>query len=248
MSNSVGHLLTVLSFALFPAIGVFLGGAVTVIKTPGSALQSAVQHFAAGVIFCVLATELLPDLMHRHMPVWTLLGFSLGVATMLGVKHFFEGHEEKGATSSDNSAENSSSMVTAMGIDVALDGLLIGLGFAAGQKQGLLLTIAISLEVFFLGLACSTTLAAKGASRARVLMVPAMLGVLILIGATTGAVVLTVLAPQAVDALLAFGVAALLYLVTEELLVEAHEVTDTPAQTAMFFVGFIVFFLVDMLL
>lgn len=47
---------------------------------------------------------------------------------------------------------------------------------------------------------------------------------------------------------LAFGVAALLYLVTEELLVEANEVTDTPIHTAVFFVGFIAFFLVDILL
>jgi len=243
-NNSMAPVLAVLSFALFPAVGVFLGGAVTFIRTPGKSVQSSVQHFAAGVIFCVLATELLPDLMHRRMPVWTLLGFSLGVATMLGVKHFFGENEEE----NNNTSKNSSSLVTAMGIDVVLDGLLIGLGFAAGQKQGLLLTIAMSLEVFFLGLACSTTLAAKGASRTRILVVPAVLGVLLLVGSSLGAVALSVLSVQAVDALLAFGVAALLYLVTEELLVEAHEVTETPFQTAMFFVGFIALFLVDMML
>lgn len=240
--NSLVPVLAVLSFALFPAVGVFLGGAVTFFRTPGKAAQSAVQHFAAGVIFCVLATELLPDLLHRRMPGWTVLGFSLGVATMLAVKHFFEGNEQEGGS------KNNSSLVTAMGIDVALDGLLIGLGFAAGQKQGLLLTIAMTLEVFFLGLACSTTLAANGASRTRILAVPAVLGLLLLVGSSLGAVALSVLSAPAVDALLAFGVAALLYLVTEELLVEAHEVTETPFQTAMFFVGFIALFLADMLL
>lgn len=40
--------------------------------------------------------------------------------------------------------------------------------------------------------------------------------------------------------ILGFGVAALLYLVTEELLVEAHSVEDTPFITAMFFVGFLI--------
>lgn len=159
---------------------------------------------------------------------------------MLAVKHFFEADE--------SSSKNSSSLVTAMGIDVALDGLLIGLGFAAGQKQGLLLTIAMSLEVFFLGLACSTTLAANGASRTRIVVVPAVLGTLLLAGSSIGAVALNILSAPAVDALLAFGVAALLYLVTEELLVEAHELPETPFQTAMFFVGFIALFLVDMLL
>lgn len=243
-SAFIGPVLAVLLFAVFPAIGVFVGGAVTFIRTPGKSVQSSVQHFAAGVIFCVLATELLPDLLHRRMPVWTVLGFSLGVATMLAVKHFFSESEAETPAGS----KNSSSLVVAMAIDVALDGLLIGLGFAAGQKQGLLLTIAMSLEVFFLGLACSTTLAANGASRARILLVPLMLGVLLLVGASVGAVALSTLAAPALDALLAFGVAALLYLVTEELLVEAHEVPEKPTQTAMFFVGFIALFLVDMLL
>jgi ZIP family zinc transporter len=61
--------------------------------------------------------------------------------------------------------------------------------------------------------------------------------------------VLTAVAPAYVDAMLAFGVAALLYLVTEELLVEAHEEkVETPVQTGMFFLGFIVLFMIDMML
>ncbi len=41
---------------------------------------------------------------------------------------------------------------------------------------------------------------------------------------------------------LAFGAAALLFLVTEELLVEAHEREDTPDLASMFFLGFIVIY------
>jgi len=48
-------------------------------------------------------------------------------------------------------------------------------------------------------------------------------------------------------AVLAFGLAALLYLVTEELLVEAHEVRENTVTTAMFFVGFLVLLMVDVL-
>jgi ZIP family zinc transporter len=245
LSNSyIGTLFAVLSFAVFPAISVVLGGLITFLRTPSAGVRSAVQHFAAGVIFCVLATELLPDLLHRRMPVWTIVGFSLGVATMMLVKHFAEGAPEAGAAAD----KTSSSLVVAMGIDIALDGLLIGLGFAAGQKQGLLLTIAMVMEVFFLGLACATSLTASAASRRRVVWTMLILGGLLLAGASAGAVALTLLAPATLDALLAFGVAALLYLVTEELLVEAHEVPETPFQTAMFFVGFIVLFTVDMLI
>lgn len=66
--------------------------------------------------------------MNRRMPVWTLLGFSLGVATMLAMKHFFESGEERNS----NASKNSPSLVTAMGIDVALDVLFFSVGFAAG--------------------------------------------------------------------------------------------------------------------
>jgi zinc transporter, ZIP family len=41
-------------------------------------------------------------------------------------------------------------------------------------------------------------------------------------------------------AILAFGASALLFLVTEELLTEAHETEDTPLVTRMFFLGFFI--------
>lgn len=45
---------------------------------------------------------------------------------------------------------------------------------------------------------------------------------------------------------LSFGCAALLYLVTEELLVDAHEVPETTTATIMFFAGFRIFLLLGM--
>jgi ZIP family zinc transporter len=70
-------------------------------------------------------------------------------------------------------------------------------------------------------------------------MVMGGLGVMIMLGAgvgfaTTGA------SPAVLAAILGFGVSALLYLVTEELLVEAHETADTPLITATFFLGFLI--------
>jgi hypothetical protein len=65
-------------------------------------------------------------------------------------------------------------------------------------------------------------------------------GLLLVIGAGLAATVLQGLSGPPLGADLAFGVAALLYLVTEELLVEAHEVRENTVTTAMFFVGFLV--------
>jgi ZIP family zinc transporter len=49
-----------------------------------------------------------------------------------------------------------------------------------------------------------------------------------------------------IEGVLSFGVAELLFLVTEELLVEAHEVPETPLTTATFFAGFLVIILLEM--
>lgn len=231
----------VMAFASFPAAAVLLGAAATFIRTPSAAVRSGVQHLAAGVIFCVLATELLPDLVHRRMPWVTVVGFSIGVAVMLALKW---AGERKGEGPADTDTRG---LMTAMGIDVALDGMLIGLSFAAGQRQGMLLTTALVLELFFLGVSCATTLGKIGRSRSRIIGACAGLGAALLAGAAAGAVVLNHVKPAIVDAMLAFGVAALLYLVTEELLTEAHEEPETPVQTAMFFLGFIVLFTLDML-
>ena len=43
----------------------------------------------------------------------------------------------------------------------------------------------------------------------------------------------------------AFGLIALLYLVTEELLVEAHEAPEGPIVTSMFFIGFLALLMLE---
>ena len=50
------------------------------------------------------------------------------------------------------------------------------------------------------------------------------------------------------EAVLSFGLAALLYLVTEELLREAHEERESAIGTAMFFLGFLIFLVIGMTL
>lgn len=50
-----------------------------------------------------------------------------------------------------------------------------------------------------------------------------------------------------ISVILASGAAALLSLVTEELLVKASKVPETPVSTTLFFVGFLSIFLLDML-
>jgi len=230
-----------LSYGLYPILALAAGSGAALLRPPGAPVRSAIQHFTAGVVFAALATELLPDLMHRRLPWPTLIGFSLGVSVMLAIKHFSEK-----AGQNTGKEKNVSSLLWTLGVDFALDGVLIGLGFAGGQKQGLLLTVALSLEVLFLGLSSVTALVSVGATRARIAGITGFYMACLTSGALGGVFVLANASAILLDATMAFGVAALLYLVTEELLVEAHEVPETPLQTATFFVGFIALLIVEM--
>ncbi|MBI2802438.1 MAG: transporter [Gammaproteobacteria bacterium] len=237
-------LLNILAYAAFPAAAVVVGGIVASIRAPGPGTRSAVQHFAAGVVFAALATELLPDVMHRRLPLVTIAGFALGVIVMLGLKALTQPPPRPDLLQ----GQLPTSLLIALAVDIALDGLLIGVGFAAGVRQGLLLTIALALEVLFLGVSAAAALCGAGASRATIGLIAMGLGALLLAGAGIGAALLINMSGVAFDAVLSFGVAALLYLVTEELLVEAHEVPETPFLSATFFVGFLVLLVLEMLI
>ena len=79
---------------------------------------------------------------------------------------------------------------------------------------------------------------------AKVLAVVAGLAVLLPIGAAVG-IPVSHLPNFWLAAFFSFGLVALLYLVTEELLVEAHSVPERPWVTSLFFVGFLLILLLD---
>ena len=254
----------VLLFTIFPVAAAILGGIIAAFRPPGPRLGSAIQHFAAGMVFAAVAVGLLPDVVSEHAPVATIIGFSAGIALMLSIKALTEkaerpeneigeaetdeagDEEEKSRTLQKSKAALPASLIATIGVDVTIDGLLIGIGFAAGAKEGILLIIALSLELLSLGLATSATLSRLGISRGRSIAVTTGLALLPFIGASFGASVLGGLSGRLLEAVLAFGVAALLYLVTEELLVEAHEVPETPWITATFFIGFLILLIITM--
>lgn len=66
-------------------------------------------------------------------------------------------------------------------------------------------------------------------------------------GGRRGASLLRSLSPFPFAVLLGAGIVAMLYLVTEELLVEAPEVEETPWSPAAFFLGFLLFLVIEML-
>src|SRR3546814_14037603 len=110
-------------------------------------------------------------------------------------------------------------LLAAIGIDILVDGLVLGLAFVAGEKAGFLLTIALTLEVLFLGLTLINELAETFRSRLRIIVTVSALALLLPIG-DIAAVLVATLSPVMVVGFLGFGVMALPSLVTAVWLAE----------------------------
>lgn len=239
MSGAVG---TAATLVLFPIGAAGIGAGVASLRPPGPRLSSAIQHFAAGVVFAAVAGEVLPDLRNQHSLGLVAAGFALGVAALIGLETLARRAEGRAR---NRGAALPIGLLVTIGIDLLIDGLLVGLGASLGEGQGRVLTIALTLEVLFLALSLTVELTERGASRAKAAVVPVAVSLTMAVGAVGGATVLGNASHNVLAAVLAFGAAALLYLVTEELLTEAHEAPDSPAATAMFFVGFLAIFILE---
>jgi zinc transporter, ZIP family len=234
--------LRILLFSLIPFLSMLAGGAFATVRKPGDNLRSFILHLAAGVVFSVVAVEILPDVLRNHSPVRATIGFVLGFAVMVGVRKLTE-------TKGPETGRQSSipwSLLLAIAVDVFIDGLLLGIAFSAGQKEGILLSIALGIELLSLGLATGTELSQNGLTKKRSIRLVSGLAAVFLISAVLGATLLQNLSNNALEIFLSFGLSALLFLVTEELLTEAHETEETIWHTSAFFAGFLLFMLLGM--
>lgn len=235
----------IITYALLPTLALTGGGLLALFIRFGVQVRSAILHFAAGVVFSVVAVEILPDIVRLHEPWQTALGFGLGIGLMLLIRQWAEtaAPDSTGgeAAKSAPAGRLPVAFLLVIGIDIVIDGLLLGVGFAAGAKEGVLLAFALGVEVLSLGLATATYLTEGSVPRARIISIMLGLSALFFVSAVGGATLLQNLSETALDLVLSFGLAALLFLVTEELLVEAHEGKEKPWLTATFFAGFLLF-------
>src|SRR5512140_2663829 len=115
-----------------PASVALGGGVLAALWHPSRRARSLIQHFAAGVVLAALAVELLPEIGREHAPGLVLVGsFALGSLFMYGLKMWTMRLEHQ-ATINNAAAGLSMGLLLATFIDVAVDGFIIGAGFAAG--------------------------------------------------------------------------------------------------------------------
>lgn len=231
---------SVLGFVAIP-VATSIGGSVVAARRPtGERVRNIVQHIAAGLVFAAASLELLPDLIREHSKTGTVIGFVVGVAAMLILGRMSDHFETVGGQKA------ALGVIALIAFDVLLDGVLMGVAFSEQARQGRILAIALTFELAFLGLSVASVMQIAGASKRRIVAVTTGIAVALPVGALLGIGPLASLPVTPFAAVLAFGTVALLYLVTEELLAEAHEVKDTPLATATFFLGFLGILLISL--
>jgi ZIP family zinc transporter len=227
---------------LIPAVVSIFGGLLAVIWSPTHNARSLIQHFAAGVVLAALAVEVLPELGREHAAGWILIGsFAIGGLVMYVMK-LWTIRMEAAANSLSKSEQWNYGLIVATFMDISVDGFIIGAGFAAGANTGLVLALGLSVELLFLGL----SLVSETIKGWRVLVMTVLLACVVLACTFLGYFLLKGASVASISAILAFGAAALLYLVTDELLIEAHEVEEKPSSTLWLFTGFLVFWSIQL--
>merc|ERR1712137_997209 len=123
--------------------------------------------------------------------------------------------------------------------DAAVDGLLIGLAFSASPGAGWSMSIATCIEMGFLGLTFSATLQSETHSRVKIVGISIVPPTVLLLSGVAGHAlgILLESTPDLFIGFIAFSIVALLFLVTQELLAEAHKLEGDKFVNVMFFVG-----------
>lgn len=234
-TNYLATLHNVLIYLSIPIFTIILSSIIFKLVTLNSHSKSMIQHFSAGVVLAALAVELIPELYNTPFKIQLITGYIIGTTLMLIIQKICRNNHSLGGKST-------SSLLIAVAIDIFIDGLLVGISFAISIAKGLVISVALSLELLFLILSVDITLQKSGKKLLPILLINIVFAILVFAGSAFGLTFFN--APKSTIVLItSFGAAALLYLVIEELLREAHEEKVTTTSTAMFFLGFLIILL-----
>lgn len=226
-----------------PAVVLLSGGVLALFWSPSKTLIGLIQHFAAGIILAALTIEVFPAMRRGATEqTYLIISFAVGVMFMYGVK-LLGNHLEIRDHSKTALQRLNYGLVITVFIDAALDGLTIGAGFAAGDNVGFALALGLSVEMLFL----SMSMISDTINGVRILWLSAGLSLAIFTFAVLGYNILSVSSTTAIAFALAFSAAALLYLITEELLIEAHEQEEKSYSMLVLFAGFVLFWVISLI-
>ena len=220
-----------------------LGAVIALFWSPGAKMRSAIQHFAAGAVLAAVASNVIPEVERLGTLPGVVGGFLAGGAVMVALKWVVVRLERQKKRGKGLPA----GLAAAAAVDTLIDGTIISAGFSANDQLGVLLATALSLELFFLTLSVGVEFRETKINTWQSLAVTGGIAALMLVGAVGAGFFLADVSEATLAIVLAFGAAALIYLVAEELLVETIQAEESIFSTMTLFAGFIALLVLKLL-
>ena len=229
----------VMAFAALPAVANFAGGVMAeIFQVSGRALSLAL-HLAAGIVLAVVGIELMPEALEAD-PAWVpLVAFVAGGAVFIGLDSVV-GYVQ-GRLGSGDDQRSALAIFGGVSIDLFSDGVMIGTGSVINPALGLLLALGQMPADVPEGFAAIATLRKAGIPRKRRLLMAAGFAIPILVGAALGFLALRQAPAVVTLSVLALTAGALVAVVVEEMVTEAHAGDTSRLGPVFLTAGFSVF-------
>jgi zinc transporter, ZIP family len=234
---------TSLPYILVASGAGILGSVIALFWNPDVKIRSAVQHFAAGAVLAAVAASVIPEVEQMGTLSGVIAGFVTGGLMMIGLKWVVVRFEQQGK----QKGQFPVGLAAAAAVDTLIDGTLISAGFSANDQLGVLLAIALSLELLFLTLSVGVEFREGNFHWWQSLAVTVGIALLLLVGAFTAGLLLADVSEATLAVVLSFGAAALIYLIAEELLVENVQAEESLFSTVTLFSGFLALLILKLL-
>ena len=231
-------MLRVMLLALLPFAGNFAGALLSETVSPSAAWRNRALHAAVGIVFAVVAVEIMPEALQA------LSGWQIAVAFVVGGAVYLVAQ-----TLIERRVAGSGRMwmiYLAVATDLFGDGLLIGSGTAVAASLGLTLAVGQVLADVPEGAATAITFRANDVPRRKRILLLASLALPVLVGAALSYLTLRNQSEAAQMAALVATSGLFAVAVFEDMITEAHDAAeDTRTSTAFLLVGFAAFTLVS---
>lgn len=231
--------LTVLGFAALPAVANLLGGVLAEAFRVSARALSLALHLAAGIVLAVVGLELMPRALDASSPWVPLLAFVAGGAAFIGLDRLI-GYVQARIGGEEDQA-SAFAIFGGVSIDLFSDGVMIGTAAVINPALGLLLALGQVPADVPEGFAAVATLRRAGVGRTRRMLLAASFAIPVFVGAALGYLALRQ-APEIVTlSVLALTGGALVAVVVEEMVGEAHEGDTSRLGPVFLTAGFALF-------
>lgn len=209
------------------------------LKRPSNKILSTILGFSSGIMLMVIFLELLLEAFEIGYFLYPMVGLILGIIVLLTMDVHFPHHH----FISEEKQSRFLKVGVLLGIGIALhnvpEGLAIGAGYASNVDLGAGLTLIMAVQNVPEGIAMSTTLTIAGLKPWRNVISTCIAGLPMGIGSFLGALIGSI-SPEFLSISLGFAAGAMLYIVADELIPDAHELASGHTATLGIVVGVVV--------